>query len=71
MTTQIRSTEFGDWLVANISETTKATQSQDPALAGPALVRLQSLQVAKIVLRDFLKLQQKMMSRASAGQHPG
>lgn len=66
MANLIASSEFGDWLMADISKSTQQSKSLDPMEAGTALKRLKSLKTAKAVLLEFLTLQQKMMAKARA-----
>jgi hypothetical protein len=61
----IRSSEFGDWLVTEISRIRLQSKSSDVDLAGPAGLRLESLKVTKGVLLDFLTVQQAMLNAAS------
>jgi hypothetical protein len=66
MTIQIESVEFGDWLIAEISETTNWSKASDAGAAVAASLRLGNLNDAKMVLLEFLTLQQNMLNAASA-----
>jgi hypothetical protein len=66
MSIQIESTEFGDWLIAEISETTNWSKASDAGAAVAVSLRLENLNDAKMVLFEFLTLQQNMLNAASA-----
>jgi hypothetical protein len=65
MNNLIRSNEFGDWLVVEISRTRLESKSADSDRARSASLRLESLKIAKRVLLDFLLLQRAMLDAAS------
>lgn len=65
MSELIRSSEFGDWLLGEISRTRLQSKSAPADRAPAASARLESLQVAKQVLREFLTLQEAMLHAAS------
>ena len=66
----IRSNEFGDWLVIEISRTRLQSKSADAEQSRVASLRLDSLKVVKHVLLDYLLIQQAMFDAASeAGGH--
>ena len=61
----IRSNEFGDWLVGEVSRTAVRARSANAECAPAADLRLKALKTAKGVLQEFLILQQAMLDAAS------
>jgi hypothetical protein len=61
----VRSNEFGEWLVVEISRTRLESKSADSDRARSASRRLESLKIAKRVLLEFLLLQQAMLDAAN------
>ena len=61
----IRSNEFGDWLIVEISSVRLQSKSANLERARAAILRLESLTVAKRVLLEFLLIQQAMFDSAS------
>ena len=68
MAESLRSSEFGNWLVCEISKNRRESKSADADLAQSASSKLETLNVARQVLVDFLKIQQKMLDAASAAR---
>ena len=64
MSELIESSEFGDWLMGEISKARRQLKSANADRAHTASQRLESLQVAKQVLLDFLTVQQAMLDAA-------
>jgi hypothetical protein len=62
----IESSEFGDWLMNEMSDTLALTRSGPAEQAVLALQRLKGLKTAKKVLLEFLTLQVAMLETASA-----
>jgi uncharacterized protein YydD (DUF2326 family) len=65
MSELIESSEFGDWLMGEISTTRRQLKSANAERAHTASQRLESLQVAKQVLLEFLTRQQAMLDAAT------
>jgi hypothetical protein len=66
MSNLIRSTEFGDWLIAELSSAVKRSKNVAPAGAPTSsALELEDLRVAKKILRKFMTLQHKMLNAAS------
>lgn len=65
MTKLIRSSEFGDWLMREIAATRRKSAG---TATGDASARLESLQITKQVLREFLATQERMLSAADAAR---
>jgi hypothetical protein len=63
MSNLIESSEFGDWLIAEVSKNTNWSKASDFGAA--ASLRLEKLNDAKMVLLEFLTLQQNMLNSAS------
>ena len=68
MSDLIRSSEFGDWLLEEISNTRRQSKSAQPDQVRPASARLESLKVSKQVLLEFLTIQQAMLDAAHAAR---
>ena len=64
MSERMRSSEFGEWLLREIVRTRRQAHSANPERALPANLRLQSLKLAKQVLRESLTTQQAMLDAA-------
>jgi LPS sulfotransferase NodH len=62
----IESSEFGDWLMCEISQTLKQLKSTKPERARADQLRLETLKIAKDTLFEYLTMQQKMLEAASA-----
>jgi LPS sulfotransferase NodH len=62
----IENSEFGDWLMGEISQTLKQLKSTKPDRARADQLRLETLKIAKDTLLEYLTTQQKMMEAASA-----
>ena len=60
----IGSTEFGDWLLAELSDASRRAGSMDAGLSQAAKRRLNKLEVAKKLLLEFMILQQAMLEVA-------
>jgi hypothetical protein len=67
----IGSSEFGDWLLAELSDAAELSNHADAGLSHAARLRLDTLEMAKKVLLEFLLLQQKMMETASEAREMG
>ena len=65
MSELIESSEFGDWLVGEMSRAVVRARSANPERALAAALRQEALRVAKTVLLEFLILQQAMLDAAS------
>jgi hypothetical protein len=63
MSNLIESSEFGDWLIAEVSKNTNWSKASD--FGAGASLRLEKLNDAKMVLLEFLTLQQNMLNSAS------
>lgn len=63
----IGSVEFGDWLIQECEQQNLQAASHDPALSQAARQRLESLEQAKNLLYEFLRLQEDMMSTVGNG----
>lgn len=70
MTDLLESNEFGDWLLAEIADASLQSRSDDLDLSRDANERFESLKVAKVVLFEFLLIQQQMLQAARANQTP-
>jgi hypothetical protein len=68
MADQIRSSEYGDWLVGEISKTRRQLKSAHSDVADTAKLKLETLNVAKKVLLNFLTIQQTMFDAATASR---
>lgn len=68
MSDLIESSEFGDWLLAEIARTKVQCKSANPDRAMAANVKLASLQLGCEVLKEFLTLQQAMMDAADVAR---
>ncbi len=66
MIESIRSSEFGNWLVCEISKTRRQSRSADAVLAQSATLKLEALNIAKQGLMEFLRVQKKMLDAAHA-----
>jgi hypothetical protein len=64
----IESSEFGDWLIGEISARSDQTDSALSDRTPPASQQLEELKIAKKVLHEFLSLQRVMLSTASASR---
>jgi hypothetical protein len=64
MSELLKSTECGDWLLAEIAQTRAQLKSKAADAAQATRVRLENLQTTKKILLEFLTLQQKMMDDA-------
>jgi hypothetical protein len=62
----IESSEFGDWLMGEISQTRKQLKSVKPNGGLTDRLRLETLKIAKKALLEYLTTQQKMLEAASA-----
>ena len=60
----IRSTEFGDYLIIEISRARLQSKSADSEQSRDAILKLKSLKVVKQVLLEFLLIQQAMLDAA-------
>lgn len=68
MTKLIETSEFGDWLLGEISEVGARPASVDADGVPGARQRLETLKTAKKLLIEYLALQQKMLTAASAAR---
>lgn len=68
----LESTEFGDWLIMEISVSESQPEFVTPGVPHLACRRLQDLKTARKVLFEFLLIQQQMLDAAHAcrPQHP-
>jgi hypothetical protein len=62
----IESSEFGDWLMGEISQTRKQLKSVQQNGGLTDRLRLETLKTAKDTLLEYLTTQQKMLEAASA-----
>jgi hypothetical protein len=69
MSILIESSEFGDWLLGEISQTAGMSPKLAEAdQARKARLRLETLEVSKKLLLEFLTLQQAMLDAAGAAR---
>jgi hypothetical protein len=70
MSDLLGSNEFGDWLLAEIAEACAQVKAADSEQSRNASLRCEALKVAKVVLFEFLLIQQQMLNAARAAQAP-
>ena len=64
----IEASEFGDWLLGEISQTGAQSKCVNPERDANPRQRLETLKVAKRMLLEYLTLQQRMLSAARAAR---
>ncbi len=68
MSELIESSEFGDWLMSEITQAGGPPTPANPDAAPTTSARLEALQIAKVILLEFLTLQHAMLNAASAAR---
>ncbi len=68
MSKLIESSEFGHWLLGEISQTSAQSKCVPPDREANPRQRLETLKTAKKMLLEYLILQQKMLTSASAAR---
>lgn len=69
MSKLIESSEFGDWLLREISQTDAQSRCVKTQGAVEERLRLQTLKTAKKMLLEYLKIQHSMLAAASVARH--
>jgi len=65
----LASVEFGDWLIHEIGRHPAKESTADARNSQHALTRAQSLETTRVILLEYLTLQDEMMSSASQRSH--